>query len=188
MKNSVENDRIKQELDEVMLDLENKQTILKIKLLETDFKLDTAKDKLKNLSNLSVDLHTKKDDSVTDFTISTIILLCVILIFSIVPINLIFYLFVAAYIYKIPKYIRLYKIITKKELEILEKQKDLAKEKIEELSTDKKHLEEELRRIYLSYENTSVKKEILEEMSIYCKQVPQDQKDFQRKRINKKVI
>lgn len=182
------NNKRKIELEDIITSLEKRQIVLREKLSETNNKLEDENKKFAKLSSLSTSLRNKKIDTLQDFLIWTIIILCSTVVYCFSTISIIYFILVGLYILKIPSYIKLYKILKNKEIEHLDENKESIKEKIENLSYNKTVLEKELRNTYYKCEDMIVERQVLEDISLYYgeKEKPKDKNITRtRKNLNK---
>lgn len=169
IKNNIEekNSKRKEEIDQIIGNLELVQNDLKALLLEEDTKLSIEKGRLSELSSLSTKLRNKKDRGTNDFLMSTTIFLSIVLMQAITSLGTLFYLVLVIYLLKVPKFIKLYKMIKNKDIENLENAKSDIKNKIDESLYYKRMLEQRIRKTQYKIEEMAVEKSVLEDISFY---------------------
>ena len=169
IKNNIEekNSKRKEEIDQIIGNLELVQNDLKALLLEEDTKLSIEKGRLSELSSLSTKLRNKKDRETNDFLMSTTIFLSIVLMQAITSLGTLFYLVLVIYLLKVPKFIKLYKMIKNKDIENLENAKSDIKNKIDESLYYKRMLEQRIRKTQYKIEEMAVEKSVLEDISFY---------------------
>lgn len=169
IKNNIEekNSKRKEEIDQIIGNLELVQNDLKALLLEEDTKLSIEKGRLSELSSLSTKLRNKKDRGTNDFLMSTTIFLSIVLMQAITSLGTLFYLVLVIYLLKVPKFIKLYKMIKNKDIENLENAKSDIKNKIDEFLYYKRMLEQRIRKTQYKIEEMAVEKSVLDDINFY---------------------
>ena len=169
IKNNIEekNSKRKEEIDQIIGNLELVQNDLKALLLEEDTKLSIEKGRLSELSSLSTKLRNKKDRGTNDFFMSTTIFLSIVLMQAITSLGTLFYLVLVIYLLKVPKFIKLYKMIKNKDIENLENAKSDIKNKIDESLYYKRMLEQRIRKTQYKIEEMAVEKSVLDDINFY---------------------
>lgn len=169
IKNNIEekNSKRKEEIDQIIGNLELVQNDLKALLLEEDTKLSIEKGRLSELSSLSTKLRSKKDRGTNDFLMSTTIFLSIVLMQAITSLGTLFYLVLVIYLLKVPKFIKLYKMIKNKDIENLENAKSDIKNKIDESLYYKRMLEQRIRKTQYKIEEMAVEKSVLDDINFY---------------------
>jgi len=169
IKNNIEekNSKRKEEIDQIIGNLELVQNDLKALLLEEDTKLSIEKGRLSELSSLSTKLRNKKDRETNDFLMSTTIFLSIVLMQAITSLGTLFYLVLVIYLLKVPKFIKLYKMIKNKDIENLENAKSDIKNKIDESLYYKRMLEQRIRKTQYKIEEMAVEKSVLDDINFY---------------------
>ena len=176
------NNKRQEEIDQIIDNLKIVEMDLKFLLSQEDSKLSIEKNKLSELSSLSMSLRNKKENELSDFVISTTILLLIILMHSIITTTTLFYFILAIYIFKVPKYIKLYKMLKNKDIENLENTKNDIKDKIEESIHYKRTLEQKIRKTQYEIEEMKAEKEILDDINSYFKMDKEYEKRVVRQR------
>lgn len=169
IKNNIEekNSKRKEEIDQIIGNLELVQNDLKALLLEEDTKLSIEKGRLSELSSLLTKLRNKKDRGTNDFLMSTTIFLSIVLMQAITSLGTLFYLVLVIYLLKVPKFIKLYKMIKNKDIENLENAKSDIKNKIDESLYYKRMLEQRIRKTQYKIEEMAVEKSVLDDINFY---------------------
>lgn len=159
-----------QELNKLILELESQRDSAKEYLLEIESKLDIEMEKLKKTTDYSNKMLFQRDSVISDFSISTLLLICIFVINNIFSLGIILYLFIALYVCKMPKFIKVAKIIIKKEIESTEQRREAIRKNIDNLSANKKIAEEKLKSIYYLYDRNCAEKSVLEDINTYFEQ------------------
>ena len=159
-----------QELNKLILELESQRDSAKEYLLEIESKLDIEMEKLKKTTDYSNKMLFQRDSVISDFSISTLLLICILVINNIFSLGIILYLFIALYVCKMPKFIKVAKIIIKKEIESIEQRREAIRKNIDSLSANKKIAEEKLKSIYYLYDRNCAEKSVLEDINTYFEQ------------------
>ena len=148
IKNNIEEKNIKrkEEIDQIICSLELVQNNLNALLLEEDTKLSIEKSKLSDLNSLSTKLRNKKDRVTSDFFLSTTIIFMIVIMQAINSLGVLFYIVLFIYLIKVPKFLKLYKMIKNKDIEKLENAKNDIKNKIDESLYYKRMLEQKIRK------------------------------------------
>ncbi len=181
IKNNIEekNSKRKEEIDQIICSLELVQNNLNALLLEEETKLSIEKSKLSDLNSLSTKLRNKKDRVTSDFLMSTAIIFMIVLMQAIKSLGVLFYIVLFIYLIKVPKFLKLYKMIKNKDIENLENAKNDIKNKIDESLYYKRMLEQKIRKTHYKIEEMAVEKSVLEDISLYFEK--QEDIKFDRK-------
>lgn len=98
---------------------------------------------------------------------STTIFLSIVLMQAITSLGTLFYLVLVIYLLKVPKFIKLYKMIKNKDIENLENAKSDIKNKIDESLYYKRMLEQRIRKTQYKIEEMAVEKSVLDDINFY---------------------
>ena len=116
---------------------------------------------------MSTKLRNKKDRVTSDFFLSTTIIFMIVIMQVIKSLGVLFYIVLFIYLIKVPKFLKLYKMIKNKDIEKLENAKSDIKNKIDESLYYKRMLEQRIRKTQYKIEEMAVEKSVLDDINFY---------------------